>query len=214
MKLLLDAFGAASPQVRALIGASVHRDLVRCEAAQVDNARRAVRLLGQAAVVAAWLRNAVDSAGDEEAAPGWNFWAWQIVADLLEDRDVSWSMILDLLSAADDDEALGVVAAGPLEDWVKGHAVETIDRIEREADGSDRFRAALGGIWVWSDLPDETFERDAAAARSRLDAPSTPEEAAARRANTARFIELCAIADDESLNDSVREEAWQQAMDL
>jgi hypothetical protein len=206
---LIDAYPLASPQVRSLIGASIFGNLAR-EASEVDNARRAVEVLGQSAVAAAWLRNS--ATGDEDATR-WDFWAWDIVTGLADDPDASWSMILELVAAADDD-AIFTVAADPLEDWVKAHAVDRIERIESEAERNEQFRLALGGTWVWSALPDDTFARVAAAAGSSLDAPVTPEQAAERRAHTARFNELCSIANDESLDDSVREEAWQQIMDL
>lgn len=207
--VLVDAFRSASSPLRCLIGASIHADVVR-EAASVDNARRAVEVLGQAEVVAAWLRNI---AGKDEDAPRWDFWAWDIVSGLAEDPDASWSMILDLVASAAGD-AVFDVAAGPLEDWVTAYAVEYIDRIEREAERNEQFQRALGGMWVWSGLPEDTFARVAAAARSPLDAPATREQAAERRAYMARFNELDAIANDEALDESVREEAWRQLIDL
>jgi hypothetical protein len=40
------------------------------------------------------------------------------------------------------------LAAGLLEDVI---SMDTIDRIEREANADDKFRWLLGGVWYWNE---------------------------------------------------------------
>ena len=164
---------------------------------------RALELLSRPAVVVAYVRHL--HRDDEDRR--WDQWAWNIVNELVEDAAASWPILLDLVAAADDDEVLGVVAAGHLEDWVRAHAVRHINQIELQAARDTRFRDALQGIWVWSSLSDETFERVAAAAGSRLDAPATVEDAAERVARNARHDELWAIVNDESGDEQTHADA-------
>ena len=71
----------------------------------------------------------------------------------------AWELVLELLRRAPDDR-LDVYAAGPLENLVRHHGVELADVIEREAARDDRFRWALGCIWLTvGELPAETLER-------------------------------------------------------
>jgi hypothetical protein len=67
---------------------------------------------------------------------------------------------------------------------------------------------------VWSRLPDDTFERVARAAGSRLDAPATLEDAAERVTRTARSYELCAIVDDDTFDEQTRADAWRAIDEL
>lgn len=205
---LADAFSSAGPQLRYLIAESILGDLVRDEA--VVGAHRVDELLGRSEVVTAYCRHSHD---DPDADTAWDRWAWNVVQGLAADAQASWSMILDLVEAADD-EALGLVAAGPLEDWLGAYGPQQIERVEEQAQRSERFRKALGGVWVWSSLPPDTFDRVAAAAGSALDAPATAEDAAERRALDARFNELSAIMDDESVDEQARTDAFNELFEL
>jgi hypothetical protein len=71
----------------------------------------------------------------------------------------SWPLVLEILRRAPDDR-LDVYAAGPLEDLVRLHGAELVDAIEHEAAANERFRWALGCIWLLiDDLPVDTMER-------------------------------------------------------
>jgi hypothetical protein len=65
--------------------------------------------------------------------------------------------LVALIEAADDDEILRSVAAGPLEDFIADDP-SRLHWIERMASSSSRFRQALGMVWIW-DLPDRVFAR-------------------------------------------------------
>lgn len=91
------------------------------------------------------------------------FWAFERVHDLVSnDPDPAWRLIERLVAEAPDDDILGSVAAGPLEDFISDHGVHFIDRIERWAAGDARFRRCLGGVWQ-SETPDEIWARIVAA---------------------------------------------------
>ena len=59
----------------------------------------------------------------------------------------AWELVVEILRQAPD-ERLDVYAAGVLEDLVRNHAGEVIGAIEREAAADERFRWALGCIWL------------------------------------------------------------------
>lgn len=68
-------------------------------------------------------------------------------------------LVLALLSAGGWDE-VSTVAAGPLEDLIHQHGDELIDDIEPLARQDDRFRAALGSVWLArGTLPVEVEQR-------------------------------------------------------
>lgn len=59
----------------------------------------------------------------------------------------AWVFILALVAFAPDDEALGWVAAGPLEDFLCQHGPAFIDRVEAVAVTSTRFKSCLPRVW-------------------------------------------------------------------
>jgi hypothetical protein len=73
--------------------------------------------------------------------------------------DVAWGLVLEVLRRAPDDR-LEVYAAGPLEDLVRRWGVDLVTKIEEEAAQNDRFRGALGCIWLLvGDLPSKELAR-------------------------------------------------------
>ena len=66
--------------------------------------------------------------------------------------ETAWSLIAEAVQRSRNDRVLAFIAAGPLEDLVRLHARQFIDRIEAAASSDDRFRRAVSGVWV-SDLP-------------------------------------------------------------
>lgn len=97
------------------------------------------------------------------------FWAWEVVQETVSEGaiDDAWALILDLTAAAPDPASLGIVAAGALEDFLREHAEELIDRIEDEAPRNPRLREALAGVWVYPEhVGQELSDRIYAAAES------------------------------------------------
>ena len=108
--------------------------------------------------------------GVEDDDPDW--WAVELVMDshFLEDEPRVRAIIDLLADRAPDDDVLGVVAAGPLEDFVKTADEDRLCWIVQRANESRRFRQALGGVWVWG-LPPEAFARVEEAAGAPLARP-------------------------------------------
>jgi hypothetical protein len=72
---------------------------------------------------------------------------------------VAWELVLALLRRVPD-ERLEVYAAGPLEDLVRRWGVDLVGDIEKEASRDERFRWALGCIWLLiGDVPSTELER-------------------------------------------------------
>jgi hypothetical protein len=83
-----------------------------------------------------------------------DFWAWQEVDRIVRaDLTRGWELTRLLLNKADSDQALGYVAAGPLEDLVDGYGDAALDVIEHACDGDPRLQLALSGIWLERDSP-------------------------------------------------------------
>lgn len=70
-----------------------------------------------------------------------DFWAWEKVSEIVRsgDLDKAWNITLLLLQKASD-EALGFVAAGPLEDIIDGYGDEALDRVEEAFDKDPRLQ--------------------------------------------------------------------------
>ena len=100
-----------------------------------------------------------------------DFWAVEEVQDRIRSaRNPSdaWSVTLALVEAADD-EALGYVGAGPLEDFVVTHGAPHIDWIEDAARRDPKFAACLASIWLSDDaLPADIVARVVAASDGRI----------------------------------------------
>jgi hypothetical protein len=86
-------------------------------------------------------------------------WASEEVMDLAIDKsELLWCFILEVLSRNPPDEVLGMLAAGPLEDYLSYWAVEKIDVVEIEAKSNPAFSNLLGGVWQ-SSIPDKIWNR-------------------------------------------------------
>src|SRR5689334_2822986 len=73
--------------------------------------------------------------------------------------EASWSLTLAVVSHADSEQLSGV-AVGPLETMVRRHGAVLVDAIESEAARSERFKWALGLIWLDDDdLPADILRR-------------------------------------------------------
>jgi len=93
-----------------------------------------------------------------------DFWAVDAMFFLPgEDPERAWLVILALVHRAEEDE-LGYVGAGALEDLVTEHAPAFIDRIEAAALTNSKFQEALSAIWVNSLYQDPEIVRRLVAA--------------------------------------------------
>ena len=101
---------------------------------------------------------------DERIIEGWftheeNFWAFNAMDDLCdEDPQLAWSITLDLIARADDENEVGSIAAGPLEELIRKHPNVIWDDLIAKAHTDERFRSAVHGVWVFPEDGD-VFER-------------------------------------------------------
>jgi hypothetical protein len=105
----------------------------------------------------AWiaLQNAAHGSADQEK----NFWAFERLRDLLEDKpEVCWVVINTIREIDGSDKILASVASGPLEDLLVSHGPAFIERVEALAGKDPQFRKLLGGIWQ-NDIRDDIWKR-------------------------------------------------------
>ena len=72
--------------------------------------------------------------------------------------DEAWPLVQALVDASRDNNDLGFVAAGPIEDLLRHHGDHIIERIEAAASGRPAFRLALSGVWP-SSIPPSVWDR-------------------------------------------------------
>jgi len=68
---------------------------------------------------------------------------WAREVEWALDAEQKWEFIKTLVTAAPNDDALGSIGAGPLEDLLYCNSEEFIDRVEREAAVNEKFRLSL-----------------------------------------------------------------------
>lgn len=74
-------------------------------------------------------------------------WSYGVMHELVREApELAWPIICELAERADD-EQLGNLGSGILEDFVAGHGRQFIDRIEERAPVSPRFRLAFQNVW-------------------------------------------------------------------
>lgn len=105
-----------------------------------------------------------------------SFWAWSEVNDLIHDApEKGWLAIQALVRHAPDNTTLGGIGAGPLEDLIRRHGADFIHPIEELARKDERFRVALGSVWLKLEGSSESLIRRYWIASGRelavLDAP-------------------------------------------
>lgn len=116
-------------------------------------------------IVDAWIK--MHEAEEESEEYFNNFWAVEKVDDFIQyDPGSSWEVILSVLEKNVSPRALGVLAAGPLEDLLSEHGEGFIDRVELEARKNETFKNLLGGVWQ-NDMSDEVWTRVQAVAGKR-----------------------------------------------
>jgi hypothetical protein len=95
-------------------------------------------------------------------------WATELLVHLIEDEpEVAWELILALIERAPEEEAIGWVAAGPLEDLLCHHGLDVIDKAETLAAADPRFKKCLAGVWGSNRMDPSVYERVCLAAPGR-----------------------------------------------
>ena len=109
-------------------------------------------------IATAWVTAHQAKQGSPEYEANW--WAVSDVMDwaLERDGDLLWEFILEVYKRDLSDRAVGVLAAGPLEDLLAKRGVEFIDRIEELARKDPKFNYLLGGVWR-NTMTDEVWQR-------------------------------------------------------
>jgi hypothetical protein len=75
-------------------------------------------------------------------------WANENICDIIYERPADlWPLILEILQRTDDDHVLGVLAAGPLEDYLVKCGGHVIAKVEAQAASDEKFQRLLGGVW-------------------------------------------------------------------
>src|SRR5437016_12763317 len=64
-----------------------------------------------------------------------------------EAPEIAWSAILQIFQCELTEEQMSLLAAGPVETLLSHHGSTFIERVEREARQSSRFRYLLAGVW-------------------------------------------------------------------
>jgi hypothetical protein len=78
-----------------------------------------------------------------------NWWSHEAMEHLCREQpEECWPTLLSLLDAADTEELLGDIAAGPLEDFLKHHGPQFVGRVEQEAMTNAKLRIALASVWL------------------------------------------------------------------
>jgi hypothetical protein len=75
--------------------------------------------------------------------------AFDTVADLLrDDPEQAWQFTVCAIARSKNGDDLAYVAAGVLEDLLKEHGLQFIDRIGNEARVNEQMLTALSGCWI------------------------------------------------------------------
>ena len=83
-----------------------------------------------------------------------DFWAWENVQERVRtDLSHAWAITKTLIEKADTDRALGYIAAGPLEDFVRGYGDAALDVIEAACKTDQKMQLALSGVWLDKESP-------------------------------------------------------------
>lgn len=95
--------------------------------------------------------------GEESASTSW---AINTLDDLVREYpERAWNTLWVLIERASTDEILSIIAAGPLEDLLCEHGSQFIAQVEKIACESTRFRRCLAGVWGWSRMSPEVYQR-------------------------------------------------------
>jgi hypothetical protein len=75
-------------------------------------------------------------------------WAVDQVVDMgLDAPETLWDFVLEVLRRNPPTEVIGILAAGPLEEFLACCGESVIAKVEAQAASDERFRSLLGGVW-------------------------------------------------------------------
>jgi hypothetical protein len=82
---------------------------------------------------------------------------WAFDWFILPEAEDMWSAIVAIARATTDEGVLGLLGAGPLENFIERHGRGYLNAIEKEAANNPAFAFALGGAWQ-GDTTDEDWQ--------------------------------------------------------
>jgi hypothetical protein len=86
--------------------------------------------------------------------------AWSRIERIVrKDPHKGWALIVALADRAPDQDALDLLGAGPLEDFIREHGLAYLDEIDDAATRSEKFRSALTYAYGWDKVPTAVRER-------------------------------------------------------
>src|SRR5688572_11040337 len=110
-------------------------------------------------LVTAWIRHYERVVQGREKANDEDFWAHEAMREFCDiDPDLAWEVLGMIVERVKEPALLACLAAGPLEDLIVNHGRDIIDKIERYAAASARFRETLVGVWR-RDIPQDVWAR-------------------------------------------------------
>jgi hypothetical protein len=115
------------------------------------------------ALVAAWL----EFERTPENTPEWESRrsvVFQFDELCTSNPEAAWKAILAIVERESDEEILGTLAAGPLEDLLSRHGEALVERVEQQAHADAKFRSVLRGLYQLL-MTDEVWQRVQAAGR-------------------------------------------------
>jgi hypothetical protein len=114
------------------------------------------------------------TSGDERIIASWfvsedKRWASAALQDLVRDDPENAWVVIGLLVERADEDVLGSIAAGPLEDLLREHGAAMVSRVEAKARRDPVFKQCLGGVWLDArDVPEDVVRRLHAASEGEL----------------------------------------------
>lgn len=97
---------------------------------------------------------------EEPVFEGSNFWAYQVMGGLINGKpEIAWQILLEVIQKTNDEEILGLIGAGELEDLIREHPHLVIDRIEIRAQSDIKFKKVLSNVDGGTSIPVEILER-------------------------------------------------------
>ena len=106
------------------------------------------------AIVTAWIAYQEATEGSRQSDDN----EWTVFVAGSNSPDFLWQFIMKTFSRTDHEEALGMLAAGPLENLLSYWGADYIERIEHLASEDERFKQLLHGVWRLA-MTDEVWTR-------------------------------------------------------
>jgi hypothetical protein len=86
--------------------------------------------------------------------------ATQVMHALIDIKtEDAWSHILSLIEHAQSEDTLKLIGAGPLEDLLRDHADEFIERVESKAASDPKFKIGLSNVWGFTSMSEAMWIR-------------------------------------------------------